>query len=558
MRHLDASCGRLPAVHSWLLRPLRAYPLDGAAATGIRRLTGYRLVNEGKIKGAVKLPPGAMLRERSDRAAPERREPDFDIAPNTPQDPYLKAGLDRIFGGRDPSYAVAILDISDPRKPLYASLRGDDKKIPGSVGKLCVVTGLFGALAATWPAIPDRQKVLRDTMVDADSFIFTDGKTVPIYNDGDPAVVNRQLRLGDRFSLWEWTDHMLSQSSNAAGSMVWKQAMLIRKFGKAYPQPKAEQDAFLKNTPRPELGKAGAGGARRAAGGIGNRHLAPAPGDFLHAQRIERHSRERQLRLSQRTAALAGEAGAGQDRGRVVEPRDQEAALFRAPALPLCVRARAGQRRRVFQVGLSVRVQAGRRPCKAYAGNVTNLMHSVAIVESGEKRYLVAMMSNVLRRELGAWNTRPSPREIEKLIQGRRAEFSAVINRQLLDQLGENLAAMLVFHQRHRDVLLAAMLHQRAVGVVFGPCAGFAVDLAARALQSLDELVMDAGLGEDFLHLRAVLGADQASLLQQHEESRHLQGGGAVRKVMQRIALPVIRGPAISFSQPQPAILAGS
>ena len=181
--------------------------------------------------------------------------PGFDIAPNTPHDPYLKGGLDRIFGGRDPSYAVAMLDISDPQKPLYASLRGDDKKIPGSVGKLCVVTGLFGAIAATWPAIPDRQKLLRDTVVDADSFIFTDGKTVPFYQDGDPAVVNRQLRLGDRFSLWEWTDHMLSQSSNAAGSMMWKQAMLIRKFGKAYPQPKAEQDAFLKNTPRPELGK---------------------------------------------------------------------------------------------------------------------------------------------------------------------------------------------------------------------------------------------------------------------------------------------------------------
>src|SRR5438105_8146834 len=39
-----------------------AYPLDGAASTGIRRLTGYRLVNDGKIRGAVKLPPGAMLR----------------------------------------------------------------------------------------------------------------------------------------------------------------------------------------------------------------------------------------------------------------------------------------------------------------------------------------------------------------------------------------------------------------------------------------------------------------------------------------------------------------
>src|SRR5580765_144735 len=174
--------------------PTPGYPLDGAASTGIRRLAGYKLVNEGKIKGAVKLPPGAML--RSDQVVLRLKGVNIDITPGTPQDPYLKGGLDRIFGGRDASYAVAVLDISDPGKPRYASLRGDDKKIPGSVGKLCVVTGLFGAVAGAWPSTADRQKILRETMVEADSFIFTDSKTVPIYQDGDPAVVNRQLKLG--------------------------------------------------------------------------------------------------------------------------------------------------------------------------------------------------------------------------------------------------------------------------------------------------------------------------------------------------------------------------
>src|SRR5713101_3213161 len=240
-----------------LLAPpsLRTYPLDGAASTGIRRLIGYRLVNEKKIRGSVRLPPGAMLRSDQILLRLKSVNPAFDITTGTPRDPYLQAGVERIFGGRDSSYAVALLDISDPSKPLYASLHGDDKKIPGSVGKLCVATGLFGALAATWPAIPDRQKVLRETMVEADSFIFTDGKTVPIYNDGDPAVVNRTMRIGDRFNLWEWLDHMLSQSSNAAGSTVWKQAILIRRFGTGYPRSKAEQDAFIKDTPITELSK---------------------------------------------------------------------------------------------------------------------------------------------------------------------------------------------------------------------------------------------------------------------------------------------------------------
>ena len=34
--------------------------------------------------------------------------------------------------------------------------------------------------------------------------------------------------------------------------------------------------------------------------------------------------------------------------------------------------------------------------CLQYRGTKVNLMHSVAIVESGPKRYLVALMSNVL------------------------------------------------------------------------------------------------------------------------------------------------------------------
>ena len=191
----------LPAVAGvMLLVPAsQTYPLDGAAKTGIRRLNGYRLVHEGKIKGAFKLPPGALL--GSDEVVLRLKGSPFNLGPDTPKDPYLQSGLERIFGGRSSSYAVAMLDMSDPAKPLYAALRGEDKKIPGSVGKLCVVTGLFGAVAANLPAVADRQKFLRETMVDADSFIFTDGKTVPFYQDGDPGVVNRVLRLGDPLQL---------------------------------------------------------------------------------------------------------------------------------------------------------------------------------------------------------------------------------------------------------------------------------------------------------------------------------------------------------------------
>jgi len=399
--------------------PAGAYPLDGAASTGIRRLTGYKLVNEGKIKGAVKLPPGAMLRSDQIVLRLKSVNPGLDVTANLPQDPNLKAGLDRIFSGRDPSYTVAILDITDPRQPRYASLRGDDKKIPGSVGKLCVVTGLFGAIAATWPAIPDRQKVLRETIVEADSFILTDGKTVPIYQDGDPAVVSRALKIGDRFSLWEWTDHMLSQSSNAAGSMMWKQAMLIRRFGKAYPQPKAEQDAFLKNTPRPELtklalaaleeplGASGVDTSRLRLGTFFTRtasNAIPGSGSYACPNELLRWL----VKLEQ--GKIVDEWSSLEIKKLLyfVRPRYRYAS---APALDKSAV--------FFKSGSLFECKPG-TTCKSYAGNVTNLMHSVAIVESGEKHYLVAMMSNVLGVNSAVEHATIAA-EIEKLIQGRTA-----------------------------------------------------------------------------------------------------------------------------------------
>lgn len=397
--------------------PTPAYPLDGAAATGIRRLTGYRLVKEGKIKGAVPLPPGALLTSDQIVLRLKGANAGFDIAPNTPHDPYLQAGLERIFGGRDASYAIAVLDMSDPQRPLYAALRGDDKKIPGSVGKLCIVTGLFGALAKTWPAIPERQRMLRDTIVEADSFIISDGKTVPIYQDGDAAVVNRALRVGDRFSLWEWVDHMLSQSSNAAGSMMWKQAMLMRKFGTAYPRPKAEQDAFIKDTPKPELGKLALAALEEplAASGIDTSRMRlgtfftrtasnaiPGSGSYACPNELLRWL----VKMEQGKVVDEWSSLEIKKLLYFVRPRYRYAS---APAL-----ANAAV---FFKSGSLFECKPG-AACKAYAGNVTNLMHSVAVVESGDKRYLVALMSNVLGVNSAVEHATIAG-EIEKLMQGR-------------------------------------------------------------------------------------------------------------------------------------------
>nr|MCU0247862.1 hypothetical protein [Bryobacter sp.] len=209
-----------------------AYPLDAGKRTGIRRLNGYRLAQEGKVKGP-KVPPGGLWPEAkiSLRLLKHRS---LDLSEATPKDPVLQKGLEAIVAGRSESYGLALLDITNPDRPRYAAVRENNEQLPGSVGKLCVITGMMGALARRAPDVAQREALLRDTRRAADKFVLTDGKTVPFYEDGQPAIVNRQIRPGDVFSLWEWADHMLSQSSNAAGSFTWKEALLLRHFGAKY------------------------------------------------------------------------------------------------------------------------------------------------------------------------------------------------------------------------------------------------------------------------------------------------------------------------------------
>jgi hypothetical protein len=375
---------------------LAAYPLDGAEKTKIRRLTGYRLAHEGKFRSHIKLPPGALL--GSDQVVLRLQSaPDFDITPATPKDPSLQAGLESIFAGRDPSYNIAILDISDPRKPRYAAVRADQRYIPGSVAKLFVATGVFGALQKAYPNdTAARERVLRDTMVTADSFVHRDGKTVPLFNDRDLAIVNRRVEIGDKFNLYEWLDHMLSQSSNAAGSMSWKQALLLQKFGSRYPVPADEEAAFFRDTPKKEqfglalesiesgfrasnldttklrLGTFFTANASRAIPGGGS---YATPNELLRWL----------VRMEQGKLVDAWSSLEMKKLIYFVRPR------YRYASSPALNNAAV-----FFKSGSLFECEPGEK-CVQYRGSKVNLMHSVAVVERGSKVYLVALMSNVLR-----------------------------------------------------------------------------------------------------------------------------------------------------------------
>ena len=397
----------------------RAYPLDGAAKTGIRRLVGYKLSNEGKIKGP-KLPQGALLTSDQIVLHLKGTNDSFDVDSKLPHDPYLQGGIEKIFAARDPSYGVAMLEITDPKRPLYASRRAEEKMVPGSVGKLLVVTGLFGALAQLYPSSTDaREKLLRETVVTADGFIFRDGKTVPIYKEGDEGVLNRRLELGDKFSLWEWTDHMLSQSSNAGGSTVWKQVMLLHQFGARYPLPKEEEKHFLETTPKPELSKLALESLETPARASGIDTTRFRLGTFFtrNAEKV-----------------IPGTASYGcpnellrwlvkVEQGKLVDAWSsleiKKLLYFVRPRYRYASSPALNKAAVFFKSGSLVECSPGAGPeCRNYKGDQRNLMHSVAIVESGKKVYMVVIMSNVLGIN-SAVEHQAIAGEIEKLIQAR-------------------------------------------------------------------------------------------------------------------------------------------
>jgi hypothetical protein len=404
---------------------LFAYPLDGYESTGIRRLLAYRLALEGKVDPKPNIVPGGLLKSDQVHLRLKGVNDTFDLGDKTPRDPYLQQGLERIFSERDPSYGIAVLDITDPRHPLYASLRAETKRIPGSVGKLFVATGFFDAVRRVYPNdTAARARLLRNTILTADRFVHRDGKTVPFFNEGDERIVSRRIEIGDKFNLWEWLDNMLSVSSNASGSMVWKEAMMIRHFGPLYPTRAAEA-AFLKDTPKTELSElalttnevplqaAGLDTEKIRIGTFftGNASSTiPGTGSYACPSELMRWL----IKLEQ--GKLVDEWSSLEIKKLLYFSRPR----YRYASSPALNKAAV-----FFKSGslFECKPEAGFK-CRAYAGNELNLMHSVAIVESGEKIYLVTMMSNVLRLNSAVEHQKVAT-EVEKLLQSRPAETSS-------------------------------------------------------------------------------------------------------------------------------------
>lgn len=226
-----------------------SYPLDGYPATGILRLEGFRLAQQGKVQG-IRVPPGALLGlDQVDLRL--SGQSNFQIPAS---DPDLSERVIDLLGEDANNYGIAVLDLTNSGAPHYMEHRGDYRANPGSVGKLVVALGIFQALADLYPDdVDQRLKILRDTMVTADQFIQSDHHKVPLWTLESKKISYRPIQVGDQANLWTYLDWMLSASSNAAASMVIRELMLLVQYGRVYPVTTAVADAFFKETPRRQL-----------------------------------------------------------------------------------------------------------------------------------------------------------------------------------------------------------------------------------------------------------------------------------------------------------------
>ena len=362
-----------------------AYPMDGFGESGIRRLELVRLRVAGAIPGPVPPPGGRQPLARVRLRLAESDRPGLESLP--PPDPALQARLDALFPTRDESYAIALLDITAGGAPR--------------VGKIAIVSGLFAELARRFPTDPaTRRRLLRERLVIADEWIGKDRHPVPFFTLADSAFASRPARAGDTFSLMEWADHMMSASANSAGSTVWKEVMLMRAFGDAYPpSPEAEQ-AFFRETPKGKLQDLSllvVNEPLRAAG-IGRDDWQLGSFFTNTGQRIVPGTRSYATPRGALLFLLRLEQGRIVDRWSSLEIKRlmyTTARRIRYASSPALASAAV-----YFKSGslFACRAEEG-FGCGKYMGNAMNYMNSVAIVEHDSgPAYLVALMSNVLRK----------------------------------------------------------------------------------------------------------------------------------------------------------------
>jgi hypothetical protein len=324
-------------------------------------------------------------------------------------DPDFTRQVNGILTGSMDAYSFAVLDLTDPTQPRYAEHRGDHRQNIGSVGKLVVVLALMQALADTYSGDVDaRKRVLKDTVVTADGFSQYDSHTVRIFDPKTRTLIRRPVQIGDRATLYEWVDWMLSPSSNSAAGMVMREAMLVRQYGKAYPPSEAEIKRFFDETPKPELTALYDRTFSEPVTRNGLDLTMLRQGSFFTATGKQKvpgvgdsygTSRELMRYLLRIEQGRIVDEWSSREIKRLLYVTERRIRYASSPALAdAAVYFKSGS---LYKCAM----EAG-FTCRPYAGNVRNYMNSAAIIESpaaGRKRYYMStLVTNVLRKNSAA------------------------------------------------------------------------------------------------------------------------------------------------------------
>lgn len=377
---------------------MQAYPIDGFQKTGIRRLLRIERIQNGLIKD--KLPvAGALLPSDSIKLnLYGHNVNDFPAA-----DAELKKRIDKLFPHLDESYSIALLEMSNMDSLVYVERKANRQFQPGSVGKLAILSGLFCELQNIYPdSFEDRISLLKNKMLRAGEWAIPNIHTVPFYDPKSDKLVKRLLVESDVFSLYEWTDHMISVSSNGAASVVWRELVLMRAYGQDYPElTEEEANRYFAESSRPELAdlalsvvndhlremdigedewRLGSFFTRGA-----NRYIPPKGGstgscsgimkwlwNMEHGTLIDAASSleiKKLMYLTDRRIRYGANSALA-----------NAALYFKSGSLYQCV------------------PEEGYK-CEKYKGNKSNYMNSVAIVEQPDgRKYMLVLMSNVLKK----------------------------------------------------------------------------------------------------------------------------------------------------------------
>jgi len=533
----------------------RAYPVDGYDHTGIRRLEYSRAVVEGRHRGPL-IPVGAQL--GLDAVRPSGIGP----ARLPPPDETLSRRVAALLGDEADRYGVALIDLTDPDTPRYAAHNPHWKANVGSVGKLLVGMTLFNELARAHPDdIEERLAVLRETQVIADAFIRTDHHRVPMWDVDTEQFSHRPLGEGDRGSLWEYLDWMLSASSNAAASMVMQQVILLRRFGRDYPVSAARETRFFEANDRARLGELWLAAMEDAAAANGIDTDALRQGSLFTGEGKRRVAGVRSYGTPESLVKLLMRM----ERGELIDAFSSRA----LKRLLYMTQRRIRYASHPALHGAAVSFKSGSlyscKPepdfeCGKYMGNRVNRLASVALIEAPAEdpryRYAVVVMSNVLRKNSAVAHQTLAMR-IHRLIERFHRElgtFAPDVGSAGGDDriVGADETVEVDNHPLHprtalrvagkcdRDVTVPAMLDQRAVGVPAAPTSRFAVHPRRGRLagQAPHELVIDGRLAKHGFHLPAEARRDQAAGFQQVVEACYLDRGSAMGNVVQRVAAP--------------------